>query len=194
MDILSLILGALGGVGGFLLGGPAGAVPGFSIGSALGAGISGGDGSSDPGKSSDQEYMRMLARQIGQNPITGASGQYEHLAGSLASRGILNSGAAGSAFGGLEAALMGQRTQNQISAAGILGGIGQTPQSQWGQAGQAVGQSAPLLIQALLGQQTNKPVIPSSTPANMQSTSFNPYSNQNHNTDLLAYLGYGRKN
>jgi hypothetical protein len=149
---LSLILGAVGaGVGSIVPG--IGTAAGLGLGSAAGAGIGGlfDNGSSDPGKSSDQEMIRKLAMSLGQNPIAGASGAYENVAGQLASRGLSNSGVAGSAFGGLTGQLLGQRTQNQISGANLLAGIGQTPQSTAGQGGEIIGNILPLLMQLLAG-------------------------------------------
>lgn len=147
---LSLILGSVGGVLGSIVPG-VGTLAGAGLGSAAGAGIGGlfDNGSSDPGKSSDQETIRKLVMSLGQNPIAGASGAYENVAGQLASRGLSNSGTAGSAYGGLTGALMGQRTQNQISGANLLQGIGQTPQSTAGQGGEIIANIMPLLMQLL---------------------------------------------
>jgi hypothetical protein len=150
-DFLSLILGALGAVGGSLIAPGVGTAIGGSLGAGLGGLISGADNSSDPTKSADQEMIRKLAMSLGQNPITGASGAYENVAGQLASRGLSNSGVAGSAYGGLTGQLLGQRTQNQISGANLLSGIGQTPASQGAQSGDMIANVLPLLMQLLAG-------------------------------------------
>ncbi len=184
---LSLILGALGAVGGSFIAPGAGTAAGFSIGGALGGLLGGADNSSDPGKSSDQEMIRKLAMSLTQNPIAGASGQFENLAGNLASRGMFNSGTAGAAYGGLTGALMGQRTQNQISAGNLLSGIGATPMSQGAQAGQIIGNTLPL-IQEIFDQNKKD----TSTSKNQtQNMGYNPYSSQDHTMNMLSLLGYG---
>lgn len=145
---LSLILGGIGGVVGSIVPG-VGTALGAGLGSGVGAGIGGlfDNGSSDPSKLSDQEMIRKLAMSLTQSPIAGASGAFEGMAGQMASRGLSNSGVAGSAYGGLMGQLMGQRNQNQISASNLLSGIGQTPQSSAGQGGEILANLMPLLLQ-----------------------------------------------
>jgi hypothetical protein len=194
-DFLSLILGALGGVAGSFIAPGAGTAAGFSLGAGLGGLLGGADNSSDPGKSSDQEMIRKLAMQLGQSPIAGASGAYENMAGQLASRGLSNSGVAGSAFGGLTGQLLGQRTQNQISGANLLGGIGQTPLSQGAQAGQIIGNTLPLL-QEIFDQNKKDTSTSKNQTATTQNMGYNPYSNQEHSLmlSLLGYGNYGKRN
>ena len=137
MDWLGILLSIAGGAVGSLAG-PAGAAAGFGIGGGLAGLIEGG--SSDPAKTADQDYLRMLSRQLAQAP-TGDASAFNQLGGQLASRGLGNSGVAGSAYSALFAELAKQRSQNVMGAANILQGIGDKPQSNAGRGGQSVVES-----------------------------------------------------
>jgi hypothetical protein len=160
MDILQLILGVLGGVGGSFLG-PGGAVAGFSAGAGLGGLLGGVDNSSDPGKSNDQAMLRKKAMEIMNGnsnqsiALQGAQGM-NNLSAQLATRGLGNSGVAGSAYGGLYSGLLQAQSQDQLQRAqigtGLLGGIGATPASQGAQSGQMIANSLPLLLKLLGGK------------------------------------------
>jgi hypothetical protein len=138
MDWLGILLGIAGGVGGALIGGPAGAAAGFGIGGGLAGLIEGG--SSDPAKTADQDYLRMLSHQLAQAP-TGDASMFNQVGGQLASRGLGNSGVAGSAYASLFAELAKQRSSNIMGAAGILQGGFTKSQSNAGAGGELIGNS-----------------------------------------------------
>ena len=127
---LSIVLGAVGGIAGSIIAPGIGTTAGASLGAALGGGIGGliDGGSSDPTKTADQDYLRMLSHQLAQAP-TGDASMFNQLGGQLASRGLGNSGVAGSAYSSLFAELAKQRSSNILGSANILSGIGATPDS-----------------------------------------------------------------
>jgi hypothetical protein len=137
MDWLGILLGIAGGAIGSLAG-PAGAAAGFGIGGGLAGLIEGG--SSDPAKASDQDYLRMLSHQLAQAP-TGDASMFNQLGGQLASRGLGNSGVAGSAYSALFADLAKQRTQNIMGSANILQGGLTKVDSNASRSGELIGNS-----------------------------------------------------
>jgi hypothetical protein len=138
MDWLGILLGIAGGVGGALIGGPAGAAAGFGLGGGLADLIEGG--STDPAKMADQDYLRMLSHQLAQAP-TGDASMFNQIGGQLASRGLGNSGVAGSAYSSLFAELAKQRSSNIMGAAGILQGGFTKPESNASRGGASVANS-----------------------------------------------------
>jgi hypothetical protein len=209
MNFLASLLPTLGTIGGNLLfpgiGGAIGGAAGGIFGQLLGGGGM-EDGSTDKGRVGDQNLQRQIAQNmLGGSPYEGklqgligdilgnnanasiglqGSTAMRDLSGQLASRGLGNSGVAGSAYGSLFAQLLGQRdadrfnrqqtaaglygnleasrTNRMLGAAQVLQGVGERPQTQgeatMGGIGSLITAGAPLVTSLLQpGGLLNKP-------------------------------------